>query len=73
MNSKFKLKLYNILESLNTLQDRDMILNDGVQDKLDISLDNYKNAMRNMYNYVMSRDNLKVLKAIAKLNSKGDN
>jgi len=73
MNSKFKLKLYNILESLNTLQDRDVILNDGIQNKLDVSLDNYKNAMRNMYNYVMSRDNLKVLKAIAKLNSKGDN
>lgn len=73
MSSKFKSHLYNMLESLDTLQSRDVVLNEEVQGRLDTSLEQYKNAMKNMYDYVMSRDNLKVLKAIAKLNSKGEN
>ena len=72
MTSKFKTQLYNILESLKSIESKDVVLTKCVEDKLTNSLEQYRNDIRNMYNYVLSRSNVKVIKAISKLNAKGE-
>ena len=72
MNSKektnFKKSLYNILESLNKIKPRDVALNECIETRLSKSYDSYLATMKTIYNYVLSRNNLKVIKAISKIN-----
>lgn len=66
-DSKFKNMLYNILSDLNNIESSDLIMTRCVDNKLNASYESYQLTMRNMYNYVLSRSNIKVIKAINKI------
>ena len=66
-DNTFRNKLYNILNDLNNIKSCEDTLQSCIDKKLNASYDNYQLTMRNMYNYVLSRSNIKVLKALNKV------
>ena len=68
--SKFKIYLYNILNDLNHIEQSDVVFQKCVKEKLDNSYEQYQFAMRNIYNYILSRSNVKVVKALARIKKK---
>ena len=66
----FKQKLYNILSDLNKNIPRDELFKECVQRKLDLSLERYNNEIELIYNYLLSRSNIKVMRNIAKMKDK---
>lgn len=72
MNSiDLKVKLYNILDSLNSLPTREEVFKESINEKLKVSEDCYETLMNDIHNYILMRDNLKVIKAMARLSKKG--
>ena len=67
-DSKFKQKLYNIMDDLSGLESSDIVMQKCIDEKLTRSFEQYQNTIRNIYNYVLSRSNLKVVKALARMN-----
>lgn len=63
----FKSKLYNILDDLNNIQPLDVVIQRCIDEKLNASLEQYQNTVKNIYNYVLSRSNIKVIKALARI------
>ena len=66
--SNFKIKLYNILSDLERIEAPATIMQRCVNEKLDASYKQYQSSMRNIYNYILSRSNVKVVKALSKIN-----
>lgn len=60
-------KLYNIMNDLNSIEPSDIVMQKCIEDKLTRSFEQYQNTIKNIYNYVLSRSNLKVIKAISKV------
>lgn len=60
-------KLYNIMKDLNSIEPSDIVMQKCIEDKLTRSFEQYQNTIKNIYNYVLSRSNLKVIKAISKV------
>ena len=71
ISTDHKIKLYNILDSLDNLSKRDEILLENIDEKLKISEESYETLMKDIHNYILMRDNLKVIKAMARLSKKG--
>ena len=65
--SKFKTILYNIIDDLNGIQSSEDVLLKCIQDRLDASYEQYQWTIKNIYNYVLSRSNVKVLRALSKV------
>ena len=72
-NYLFKHKLYNILSDLNSLQSSDAVIKKCIDDKLTRSYEQYQNTIRNIYNYVLTRSNVKVIKALSKVKKAKEN
>lgn len=62
----FREKLYNILNTINTFQDKQLLFENCVDNKLNVSLERYHNNIEIAYDYLLSRDALKVMKTISK-------
>ena len=68
--SKLKNILYNIVHDLSKIPDADITINNCVKHRLENSYDQYNHAIKSIYNYILTRDNLKVIKAISKMKKK---
>lgn len=60
-------KLYNILNDLNGLEQSDITLQRCINNKLNASYEQYEWTIKNIYNYVLTRSNVKVIKALTKI------
>ena len=69
-NTSFKGKLYNIMMDLNKIKPSDITLNYCINEKLSRSYEQYDNTMKSIYNYVLSRSNIKVIRALTKMKKK---
>lgn len=69
----FKHKLYNILKDLSSLESGDIVMKRCIEDKLTKSYEQYQNTVKNIYNYVLTRSNLKVIKALSKIKKTKEN
>ena len=69
-DSSFKTKLYNILNDLNGIESSDITMQQCIDNKLNTSYEQYQWTMKNIYNYVLTRSNVKVIKALAKIRTK---
>ena len=66
--SNLKKLLYDILGEINSYKkSRDSVFNDCVAYKLDVIQHNYSKQMTNLYKYILTRSNIKTLKAIEKI------
>ena len=55
------------MSDLNKIESSDIVMQRCVDKKLNASLEQYKSTMKNLYNYVLSRSNIKVIKALSKV------
>ena len=69
-DSSFKTKLYNILKDLNKIEPSEVTLQRCIDDKLNASYEQYEWTIKNIYNYVLTRSNVKVIKALSKIRDK---
>ena len=62
----FKKNLYNILNELNSMKDSSNTMYSCVENRLNVSLEQYQKHVENTCKYLLSRSNYKVIKAIEK-------
>lgn len=62
----FKQKLYNIRDDINSFKDRYDLFEKCVDKKLNVSLERYYNNVEIAYDYLLSRNALKVMRNIGK-------
>lgn len=60
----------DLATKINSLPSRQVVLKKCIQDKLKFSETMYLNQIKEARNYLLSRDNLKVVKTIARENKK---
>ena len=66
-DSKFRTTLYNIMDDLNNIPSAGYTMHECIQHRLDASYEQYEWTIKNLYNYVLSRSNVKVLRALSKV------
>ena len=59
--------LYNILDDLNSIKSPSITFENCVKNKLNNAHNVYDSEITRIYNYVLTRSNIKVLKALAKI------
>ena len=62
----FKTVVYNISRDINKLSSKEVTMAKCISDRLEVSLDNYEYEVQLIYNYLSSRDSLKLLKHMNK-------
>lgn len=62
----FKTVVYNISRDIDKLSSKEVTMAKCISDRLEVSLDNYEYEVQLIYNYLLSRDSLKVLKHMNK-------
>ena len=72
-DSNFKTTLYNIMDDLNNISDAQSTLLECIRDRLNASYEQYEWTVKNIYNYVLTRSNIKVLKALSKVKKSKEN
>ena len=60
-------KLYNIMEDLDSIESSSVVMQRCINTKLNSSYELYKSTIKNIYDYVLSRSTLKVIKALSRV------
>ena len=61
-------KLYNIMCELDSIESANVVMQRCIDTKLENSYEQYRSTVKNIYDYVLSRSALKVIKALTRIN-----